>query len=46
MLLSPELRDYLIVAAARETIATKKRMSPTGYITKLIRQDMEKHKDD
>ena len=46
LLLSPELRDYLIVAAARETIATKKRMSPTGYITKLIRQDMEKHKDD
>ncbi len=46
LLLSPELRDYLIIAAARETIATKKRVSPTGYITKLILEDMEKHKDD
>lgn len=46
LLLPPDLRDYLILAAARESIETRERVSPTGYITKLILEDMEKHKDD
>lgn len=44
LLLPPDLRDYLILAAARESVTTKKRVSPTGYITKLIKEDMEKNK--
>lgn len=41
-----ELKEYLTIAAARESIATRKTVSPTKYLCGLIRQDMEAHKDD
>jgi hypothetical protein len=40
------IKEYLTVAAARESIATRKKVSPTDYLCGLIRADMEQHKDD
>lgn len=40
------IKEYLTVAAARESIASRKKVSPTDYLCGLIRADMEQHKDD
>lgn len=39
------LKEYLTIAAAKESIAQRRPVSPTTYICNLIRQDMAKHND-
>lgn len=41
-----EIKEYLAIASARQTIAEKKPISLTEYFCNLVYADMEKHKDD
>ena len=41
-----DVKEYLAIAAARQTIADRKPISLTEYMCNRIYADMEKHKDD
>ena len=41
-----DIKTYLILAAARESIRQERTISPTEYLVNLIREDIAKHKDD
>lgn len=41
-----ELKEYLTVAAARASIKQRRNISLTEYLCQVVREDMERHKDD
>lgn len=41
-----EIKEYLTIAAAKESIAQRRNISLTEYLCGLVRADMERHKDD
>lgn len=40
------IKEYLTVAAARESITRRSKVSPTDYLCELVRADMEKHNNE
>ena len=40
-----EIKEYLTVAAAKASIAQRRNISLTEYLIQLVREDMERHKD-
>ena len=41
-----ELKEYLTVAAAKASIKQRRNISLTEYLCQVVREDMERHKDD
>lgn len=41
-----ELKEYLTVAAAKASIEQRRNISLTEYLCQVVREDMERHKDD
>ena len=41
-----ELKEYLTVAAAKASINQRRNISLTEYLCQVVREDMERHKDD
>ena len=40
-----EIKEYLTVAAAKASIEQRRNISLTEYLIQLVREDMERHKD-
>lgn len=40
-----EIKEYLTVAAAKASIAQRRNISLTEYLIQLVREDMERNKD-
>ena len=40
-----EIKEHLTVAAAKASIAQRRNISLTEYLIQLVREDMERHKD-